>query len=220
MNITPLLADETLYSRTAETLPSERWERIERIRPARERCLSLGGSLLLIDVLLEYGIAAPSFGYGENGKPYLPDFPRLHFNISHAGEYAICAVSDNPVGCDIEKMRPYRQQLAERVLSAEELSQFAAEKDKSSRDTLFFRFWTLKESFLKAFGCGITVQLPSVSFNLTGKEPVVTQQITGERYSFYEYDAFPGYRCALCKKDGGAFPPLTIKTINEVGVLI
>ena len=180
----------------------------------------MGGSLLLIDVLREYGISAPSFGYGENGKPYLPDFPQLHFNISHAGEYAICTVSDNPVGCDIERMRPYRPQLAERVLSIEELARLDSEKEESGREELFFRFWTLKESFLKAVGCGITVPLSSVSFDLTGKEPVVTQQITGDRFCFHEYDGFPGYRCALCKKDGGAFPPLTIKKTNEQGVMI
>lgn len=220
MNIAPLLDDEPLYVMAAASLPSERMERIQRIRPVRERCLSLGGSLLLFDVLREAGISAPSIEYMEKGKPYLADFPQIHFNISHAGDYAICAVSGNPVGCDIEKQKPFRPVLAKRVLSPEEHSLLSAQENSLAAEKLFFRFWTLKESFLKAVGCGISVSLASVSFDLTGDQPAVSQQITGDRYNFQEYDVIPGYCCALCKKDGGSFPPLTIKTINEKGIII
>ena len=216
-DITPLLNDATAFVEAAASLPRSRKDRVLQIRPIRERCLSLCGSLLLLDALREYGIQDPVFSYGEQGKPFLSDFSEIHFNISHAGDYAVCAVSDRPVGCDIERIKPYRTQLSERVLSHEEKLLLSEQKEESGMETVFFRFWTLKESFLKALGCGISVPLPSVSFDLTGETPVVSQTITGDDYFFHEYEDLPGYRCSLCKKDSGIFPPLIIKHIYHRG---
>ena len=41
-------------------------------------------------------------GIGEHGKPYLQDYPEVHFNLSHAGNRVMCVVSPEPAGCDIE----------------------------------------------------------------------------------------------------------------------
>ena len=44
---------------------------------------------------------------GEFGKPYLRDFPELHFNVSHSGEKLLIAISfEQAVGIDIEKTKP------------------------------------------------------------------------------------------------------------------
>lgn len=46
-------------------------------------------------------IAKQNFTYTGHGKPYLLNYPDVHFNISHSGEYVACAVADSPVGVDI-----------------------------------------------------------------------------------------------------------------------
>ncbi len=41
----------------------------------------------------------------QRGKPYFPS-PRCQFNLSHSGTLALCALSDRPVGVDIQMVRP------------------------------------------------------------------------------------------------------------------
>ena len=98
-------------------------------------------SLLEQLYLVEYGAALPDIKKTPNGKPYFPDKPELFFSLSHARTHVLCALSDKPVGADIESPR----QLCERVIrffcSPEELSMF---------DPL--DLWVLKESYIKLVG--------------------------------------------------------------------
>ena len=210
VNIMPLLSDETLCRRAYETVIADRRERLDRIRPERERCLSLGGALLLRYALRELGAGEPEIAYGEKGKPYLADLPDVHFNVSHSGEYAVCAVSSAPVGCDIERIGSFRPRVAERFFAPEEYAALASLTDEAAQADLFFRFWTLKESFLKTLGCGITEPLSAVVFDLSGGAPRVTQSLSPEHFSFREYVDLAGYRCALCLTGEIPLPPLTL----------
>jgi len=83
------------------------------------------------------------FAKGEKGKPYLPDWPRVHFNVSHSGDLFVCAISaDAEVGIDVERIRevPEREAIAERYgLDA----------------ARFFETWTEREAYLKALGVGV-----------------------------------------------------------------
>ena len=55
---------------------------------------------------------------GENGKPYLHGYPEIHFNISHSGAYAVCALAGIPVGIDIQIRQPVRgKRLLERTMN-------------------------------------------------------------------------------------------------------
>ena len=210
LDITSLLTDAVLYDRAYACVSPDRRERLDRIKAERERCLSLGGALLLRHALRERGAGEPEIAYGPHGKPYCADLPDVHFNISHSGDYAVCAVASAPVGCDIERIVPYRLRVAERCFAPEELAALNVLPDEAARTELFFRFWTLKESFLKCVGCGITEPLSSVSFDLSGDAPHVTQYLSPEQYSFREYAGLPEHRCVLCLTGKVSFPPLTV----------
>ena len=41
--------------------------------------------------------------YHSSGKPYLTDYPNIHFNLSHSAGYILCSLSDREVGCDIQE---------------------------------------------------------------------------------------------------------------------
>jgi 4'-phosphopantetheinyl transferase len=98
---------------------------------------------------------------GEHGKPFLPH-DELHFNLSHSHELAVIAMTDMPVGADVEHVRPMpdAMRMAERFFAPEEVD---ALRDCEDRDHAFFRIWTAKEAYLKALGAGIVV-LPLSSF--------------------------------------------------------
>lgn len=85
----------------------------------------------------------PPVELSSRGKPYFPGLPHRRFSLSHSGGLALCALSDAPVGVDVEIVRPRRAGLPRRLLSAAELARF----DGTWED--FYRVWTLKESWCK-----------------------------------------------------------------------
>lgn len=139
----------------------QRREQVMGLRIERDRKLSVAAYLLLREALaMEYGITgAPEFGYYDGGKPFIEGRTDIFFSLSHCRNGAACAVGAEPVGVDIETIRPYRQELARRVLNDEEL---AAVEASGSPDVEFIKLWTMKESYLKMTGSGIRSDLRQV----------------------------------------------------------
>lgn len=105
-------------------------------------------------------LAAIRFRRTERGKPYAAGLD-AHFNISHSGDLVVCAVSDRPVGIDVEKIRPVRSKLTGKVCTPEELRYIQeapgwGEMLTGEAMCRFFRIWTGKEAYFKWMGTGIT----------------------------------------------------------------
>lgn len=83
-----------------------------------------------------------------DGVP-LPD-NGVYWSVSHKQAYVAGVVSTAPVAIDIEKIRPCSEALFNRI--ADKIEWNLAEDDPT---TNFFRFWTAKETVLKATGDGI-----------------------------------------------------------------
>ncbi len=91
----------------------------------------------------------------DQGKPFLPEFPAFHFNITHSKELIMIALSQGPVGVDLERVRKLNVlPIAKRFFSPEELL-FLEEEDQEQNQQTFFKLWTAKEAALKANGGGI-----------------------------------------------------------------
>lgn len=88
----------------------------------------------------------------ENGKPQVKDLP-LYFNISHSAGWVACAVSDSPIGIDLEVIQNRDLSVARRICSQEELDYIFAENKESLRR--FLQVWTAKEAYVKLTGIGI-----------------------------------------------------------------
>ena len=98
----------------------------------------------------------------EYGKPAVKGLP-LHFNVSHSGKWVVCAVSEKPVGVDIEQIRPLEMRLAERVCTESDAVYLKEAETEQERLERLYRLWTAKEAYFKWKGTGIT-NLKSVSF--------------------------------------------------------
>ena len=197
------LEDEALYGQLRSLASEERRKKADRFRFAGGRRLSLGAEALLRVALLEAGMSGTPlrYAYGKNGKPYLTDAPGFFFNLSHAGEYVMAAVSDAEIGCDIEMIRPVHPRLPRHVLTAEEAERFAS-ADEAERDALFTRYLTLKESYMKALGEGLARNPASFCIEL-GPPIRVLCGGTAEDYGFVDWDDLPGYRYAVCRAGTG-----------------
>lgn len=103
----------------------------------------------------------------EHGKPYLVDYPKLAFNLSHTANKMVLAIAyDCELGVDIELCKP-RTNLAALVdkCFAEEEKNYWQQLPKAQQKQAFYRFWTRKEAFVKATGRGIALGLNQCVIN-------------------------------------------------------
>ncbi len=91
----------------------------------------------------------------ENGKPYLTAAPDVHFSLSHSAAWVVCAVSDHPVGVDIQQCRSFKPNIADRFFHPDEgsicpRSRLPSAKTRSTR----WGAWRKQLSRLTAAVCG------------------------------------------------------------------
>ena len=129
-----------------------------------------------------------SYEYGEQGKPQIVNFPKK-FNLSHSGDYVVCAVSNGEVGVDIQKWVPYKERTAERFFAKEEW-ELLQEKDEPERTELFYRLWSRKEAYGKYTGQGIG--------SAVGEDFSNEQKWQEKQICFREWILEDGYSLAVC----------------------
>ncbi len=159
--------------------------------PGQEKWLSLAAELLFQRSVHRHCREVPtpvSRDTDKNGKPYLLGRPDFHFNLSHSGVWAVCAVADNPVGVDIQQTRPISLKIAKRFTPEEQYQIENAMGDDKAE--LVFNLWVQKEAFLKCTGEGLRRSTRSFQAQNPGKG-YVTQLVD-----------FPvaGYHLAVCTR--------------------
>lgn len=159
---------------------AQRREQAMKFKHENGKRLCLAVYLLLKKGLLaEYGITEnPVLGYSEDGKPFLLDYPDICFNFSHSGNVALCALSDQPVGADVEMIRKISPSLVNYTMNDSEQEQINA----SSNPTMqFLYFWTRKEALLKLTGEGIHNDMKMV---LSESEKYLFETVQTEEYIY------------------------------------
>ncbi|MBR3403291.1 MAG: 4'-phosphopantetheinyl transferase superfamily protein [Parasporobacterium sp.] len=144
---------------TQDMLSSDRKEKIEKLKREEDKARSTCAELLLIYALKQLGetqLPLPIV-QDERSKPALQNSP-WQFSLSHAGDYAVCSVSDTPVGVDIEYVRVKEIPAAERILHPEEAQLLLYISNANEKKKYFYECWVAKESYLKNLGIGLIVR--------------------------------------------------------------
>lgn len=111
----------------------------------------------------------------DYGKPYIPELPMFHFNISHSNHFLAIALSEYPVGVDIEQFKPTDLRIAKRFFSLEEQTYvFSCPQKQFNR---FYEIWTQKEAYVKYIGCGFCKPLADIN--------VCDSKITGHMLTYF-----------------------------------
>lgn len=154
-----------------------------------------------------------SIAYSKSGKPFCEnqagDRGALHFNVSHAGDVAVIAVSRGlRVGIDVERMREMksRDDILESFFSAEERAWVHSCPEEAQMDA-FFRVWTRREAASKAVGTGLLkaftlFSVPAAPLSSTGfslRLPISAEE-TGREQQWWmrDLDPLPDHAGALC----------------------
>ena len=98
------LEDPATFARWYPTVPEYRRKKIDAYTDVRDKALCLGTGLLLSHAVREAGFDERELriAYEESGKPYFKNDRDFHFSLSHSHQRAMCAVSDEPIGCDVQ----------------------------------------------------------------------------------------------------------------------
>ena len=167
-----VLPDEDSFDSAYAALPTWRRRKCDVFRFEADRRRSVAAWMLLRQMLSERGLNADLLPVSENefGKPAFDPSLGIHFSLSHAGERVMAAVSDRPVGCDVERIAPHDEAVAREYLTDKELSWVERTSSGSDRDREFIRLWVRKEAYVKAVGRGFEIEPKSVSV-LVGEFP-------------------------------------------------
>src|ERR1044072_4992363 len=124
----------------------------------QDRHAHLFGKMLLGEALQKFGLDSTclhTLQYNEYDRPYIPG--DIDFNISHAGEYVLCAIGRNVrLGIDIEKIHAVDFSDFENVMTDE---QWKIIKNNDNPLKTFFSYWAIKESVIKADSRGLSIPL-------------------------------------------------------------
>lgn len=102
-----------------------------------------------------------NINYNKYGKPYLSSFKSIKFNISHSGKYIVYAFDDDEVGIDIEQIKKINyQNICKRFFHKKENNYIKSFK-KNKQLYNFYKIWTIKESYVKCIGKGLSIPLNS-----------------------------------------------------------
>ncbi|HJC74735.1 MAG TPA: 4'-phosphopantetheinyl transferase superfamily protein [Candidatus Mediterraneibacter faecavium] len=193
-DVTPLL-DKGCYDSYYRQAPDFRKKKADALRLDKMRAQSIGVWALWQKIRTAYE---------------LPEEPV--FNFSHSGTCVMCAVCMDGrsvegrkvrVGCDVEKIGQLKMNIAMRYFCKEEYGSIKEAGSDEEKTDLFFRYWVLKESFMKATGKGMA--LPANSFCIRmGDPPVLVRQPAEfpESYYYREYRVSGSpYKMAVCSTD-------------------
>lgn len=209
--------DETFHA-LEKTISKERYEKMQRYRFEADRVRSLFAALLLRYALKKhYGIEGTDIEIEKNeyGKPELKNQKDIYFNVSHSGDWVICALSSYPVGVDVELNKEHDIEIAKRFYSEKEYKTLL-ESDNAKE--LFITYWTLKESYVKAEGKGMSIPFDSFSFDIKdrGIDLQVGEQLC-DTYQFQVYKIADDVQVATCSQEPieGEFQVIDLDEIKE-----
>ena len=186
----PLTGEET--EGLTNLLPPGRRERLLRVKDPARRREPLCAYLLLRLALREAcgWEELPDIALSSQGKPCFPDALGVHFNLSHTSGAVLVGLSDQPIGVDIERIRPMSPASLERLAAG------VAEQD-------FFPCWVRREARAKLDGTDMGALLRS-------EIPLRD----GEFY--YPLDVFPGYAAGMATHSRETPGPVSLYSLDEL----
>lgn len=153
-------------------LSEYRRKKVNSLSRLNDKKLSVGVGLMLDIALKPYELNEADMTYcvNKHGKSEFANLPNVHFSISHSGDYAVCAISDNTLGCDIEKIGRVDMKIANCFFTKAECDRLNS-LNFDEQKTELAKIWTVKESYAKALGRGVNsvlgTDINEINYNIS-----------------------------------------------------
>ena len=169
------------------SVSKDRQDKIDFYRFEKDKKLSAGAYLLLKKLLSEENITNPLFKTEKYGKAYISNFENVYFNLSHSGKMVLCAISDREVGVDIEYSDPKIDlNIAKLYFYNGEYESIMNSQNPADE---FFKYWVLKESYMKYTGLGMNLKLDSFEIKI-GDEIKLKNDDEGLKFNLFNVENY------------------------------
>lgn len=127
-------------------------DKIDTKKQEYKKKQSLAGYILFYRATCDlFGQTKLKITFNENGKPLCE---RCFFNISHSGDFVVCAVGDEPVGVDIQQIKTIKKRSRYKFLNQKEID-YVNQCDKLVSER-YLEVFTKKEAALKMLGLSMS----------------------------------------------------------------
>ena len=206
-------ANDDLLARYEALLSEDERTRHQRFLFEKDRTQFLIARALLRTGLSHYVAVEPAdwqFVTNRYGKPEIRtpnDVPPLRFSLSHTAGMVACGFTKTrDLGVDVEDMqrRGRLLEVADHFFSAAEVADLKSTPAADQRSR-FFDFWTLKESYIKARGMGLSIPLRKFSFCVNRSAPVTVDLAEdlhddAAHWQFAQFDPNDRHRIAVATR--------------------
>lgn len=192
------------YDSLMEIVSPQRRVRTQQFLRRTDACRSLISEALIryaLKILANLEYSDLCMEKNQYGKPEIRDID-LHFNVAHSGEWVICGIDNHEIGVDIELIKPIELSIADRFFSpAEAVLIKHLTTNLDDRYRMFYNVWSLKESYIKAIGKGLSCPLNSFACLPSMDETMVIlnryeQSLPDRTFRLIKIDKH--YSCAAC----------------------
>lgn len=190
------------YEKLFDFVTPDKKKKIGKFHFEDDRKRALYGNVLvryLISRKLHIDNSEIVFETNSYGKPYLSGKKNLYFNLSHSGKWIFCGLAEKEIGVDIERRADCKTDIAKRFFADAEykyLNSIPVEKQKQ----VFYDIWSLKESYIKYKGMGLSMPLDSFEFHFEEEEVFVYGE-DGEIPFAKRYTFDTEYSIAVCSME-------------------
>ncbi|PFY18315.1 4-phosphopantetheinyl transferase [Bacillus toyonensis] len=197
----PAKIENKFFQQLLQCVSNEKRKKIQSFRRMEDAYRALIADLLVRNLIIrKYNVLNEEIEFQNNfyGKPYLQGFSKFEFNISHSGEWVVCAVDKFSIGVDIEMIKPIEFDIAKCFFTEEEYDDLLT-VDSLKRLDYFYDLWTIKESYVKAIGKGLTIPLNSFLVKKQGLEHIeIIQNNKKNSYIVKQYCIDDQYKLSVC----------------------
>ena len=201
------------FDRYLSFLPQSLIDKTLKFQRQEDRNEYLLGKILLIKLLSKYRCDIKCLNvieYNPFGKPFIPGL-NVDFNISHSKGYIACAIGrDCKIGIDIEKIRFMD---LENLLPAMSSEQKSVIQKSPTKIHTFLKYWTIKESVLKAEGIGLNYKLEDVYIDTDLNLAFINEN------KFYYKEIFLNHECVGCISTNKLNTKIEIKALEPKNII-
>jgi len=234
-NIASWCPTQAQFGRAMACIQPDERERIRKFRYRSDAKASLIGRLLIRSWIWNtFKSNSVTLSRTERGRPFWEGRRDIDFNVSHAGDYSVFVAAsgpDSPIGVDVMPLSDKSREkdvveffrLMRRQFTDNEWRQIESPPDPKNRLAVFFRLWCLKESYIKAKGTGLGINLQTLSFKLNSgllKVRLVSDTefyLQGEKVTSFQFNEIlvdDDHCCAVCHTEDIADCQPTLRIVN------
>lgn len=210
--------EQGVYERLLTRVSPEKSARIQRFYRMEDRLRGLVADILIRSIIIpKTGLKNNGIEFYTNdyGKPFLKGKVDFQFNLSHSGIWVVAAVDTQPIGIDVENIQTIDLDISKNYYSPDEHRELMSKEDKFS---YFFTLWSLKESYIKIVGKGLSLPLNSFSITFFGPGDIriKAEGRLLEDIFFHQYELHKDYKMAVCAHHTNFPEGITIKTMPQL----